>query len=161
MRDYRMNIMNITTSIEELTGLHACDEFLKWARQFADERGCIELAWGQSTQVRLLKSGAAYATWAAKKLGLLWDLSGADLSGADLIGADLIRANLSGADLIRAYLLGANLIGANLSRAYLRGANLCGANLRGANLCGANLRGANLSGADLIRANLNNAIGLP
>jgi len=88
------------------------------------------------------------------------DLSRANLSGADLSGADLSETNLSGADLSRANLSGADLSGADLSKTNLSRANLFGADLSGANLFGADLSGANLSRADLSGANLSRTLGL-
>jgi uncharacterized protein YjbI with pentapeptide repeats len=97
----------------------------------------------------------------------LFDLSGANFSGADLSGATLHGANLSNvnlsfanltkADLYKAFLHGANLSNVNLSFANLRGATLIRTNLNQANLSFADFREADLRGADLTKADLSQA----
>jgi hypothetical protein len=97
---------------------------------------------------RLKESVKASNAWREKNLGILLDLSGANLSEADLSRAELSNADLAGADLYSADLSGANLSGADLSGADLSGAELSGAELRGAKLRAANFTEADLSGAD-------------
>ena len=83
-----------------------------------------------------------------------------EVSGANLSGADLSETNLSGADLSGANLSGANLFRADLSETNLSGTDLSGANLFGADLSGANLSETNLFRADLSGANLSRTLGL-
>jgi uncharacterized protein YjbI with pentapeptide repeats len=121
-----------------------------------------------------LKEGVeAWNTWKFANIGIIPDLSGANLFEAYLSEADLRQADLSGADLSSANLgltdlNRADLSGVTLNRADLRQANLSGAKLSGAllflailswaNLRGADLRGANLREAGLFRANLSGAL---
>ena len=125
-----------------------------------------------------LKRGAKHWNrWRQNRLGMLLNLSGADLIYADLSKVNLREVDLSEVCLSRANLIHADLREANLSRAKLGEADLRGANLRGADLSGANLmeaclifanlrevdlieadlRGADLSDVDLIDANLSGA----
>jgi hypothetical protein len=98
----------------------------------------------------ILRQGVeAWNAWRMKNLGVL-----PDLSQADLEGANLSRADLRGVNLMRADLFTADLSEANLSGSELEGANLSEANLRGAKLIGVDLSGIDLSQADLSRADL-------
>ena len=131
---------------------------------------------------KLREGVEAWNNWRDEAIGVLPDLSEADLQLADLSGADLSStrlhsakldgtnlsnavlrdAILSGTGLGRAILYTADLQGAllrrsNLSRAKLTGAILCRADLLNANLSGANLREANLCRATFHRANLRGA----
>jgi hypothetical protein len=120
--------------------------------------------------------------WRRENMGIIPDLSAADLSGANLSDVyfwrtDLDSVNLSGANLLRATfaeailrgstlikadlrevtLIDSNLIGANLSQVDLGGAELAGTNFRGANLIHANLSETDLGGVDFSEADLREA----
>jgi hypothetical protein len=120
--------------------------------------------------------------WRRENMGIIPDLSAADLSGANLSDVyfwrtDLDSVNLNGANLLRATfaeailrgatlikadlrevtLIDSNMIGANLSEADLGGAELAGTNFRGANLIHANLSDTDLGGVDFSEADLRQA----
>ena len=115
----------------------------------------------RSAQIRGLVSTDSQAA------RLLYDLSGADLSGLDLAGTNLSGVCLDGANLTSTSLARANLTNAVLAHARMDGcvlddADLTGANLGRARLVGASLRRAILrksilTGADLTDATLEDA----
>lgn len=77
------------------------------------------------------------------------DLRNANLSTANLAGSDLTAANLTGADLTGANLTGALLFHTNLSDAYLDWVNFSYAQLDTVNVVGATTQNINLTGAQL------------
>ncbi len=131
---------------------------------------------------RLKRDIDSWNQWREENLGVLPDLSWADLSKMDLSEANLIVADLShadlrevnlshgdlrqanltgtdlsGADLFRANISDTEMIEADLSRADLREANLSGADLRWANLRGAELSGANFDRVKFRKVDLSGA----
>ncbi len=85
--------------------------------------------------LKILKQGIrVWHQWRKDHLGIMPNLSGADLVGTDLSGADLTFANLTSANLKNADLTGADLSYAYLIYAHLKNANLEAAKLKGADL---------------------------
>lgn len=118
----------------------------------------------------------AYLGWDTNLNRVIGDVIGVfQLKGADLTGANLERANLAGADMARATLRDTKLFGVDLSHMRLSGADLRGAhmgcygvwspktvevdctNLSGATLSYVKLNGADLRGVSMSKANLESA----
>ncbi len=89
-----------------------------------------------------------------EKVGIVVDLSGADLTGVNLAGCDLDGISLSGTNLSGANFAGANLTGASLIRANLTAVNFAATNLTWSDLVCAELKKTNFSDADLTRLRL-------
>ncbi len=106
----------------------------------------------------ILKQGVeVWNKWRKENIGIIPDLSGANLRNAILREADLHKANLSRADFTEACLVETNLSHADLSEANLNRTDLSVAILTEANLTKAFLVETNLHATDLRAANLSEA----
>jgi uncharacterized protein YjbI with pentapeptide repeats len=134
------------------TSRHLIDysEILGQAHESKGER-CMT----NQDHIALLKQGVAiWNQWRDRNIGVVPELTDADLINIDLIEANLFKANLCGATLRGSSLCYADLRLAALQKANLSYANLFRANCQEANFQGANFQGANLHGANLQKANL-------
>ena len=102
--------------------------------------------------LKILKLGR-WNSWRAKNLGMIPDLSAADIRGMHLMGADLTRVNLSGANLS-----GVDLSVADLSDSDLSGADLSNADLKRADLSNSDFSFAILNDAIISNADLSNTL---
>jgi uncharacterized protein YjbI with pentapeptide repeats len=111
----------------------------------------------------ILKKGVrAWNSWRLKNLGVMPDLSGADLEEVTLNGADLSRSDLrgtylNGVNLMSTLLSGSDLSDARLGGALLKNALLCEVNLSRTLLIGADLSGASLTHSRMVRSFLRGA----